>query len=169
MSLATLRSRLVLPARIACMLGTMLCLALTARHLVVQPEARAAEPLAAESAQPWAVVRRAAPDSLAATVAARDLFRATRAPAAIRFDPRASQQPAVPIAVPPRPAFVLAGILSGNETAALVDGIPGAESTRLVRAGERFGDYVIRSILNQQVVIAGRDTTWTLRVRTRFP
>jgi hypothetical protein len=62
----------------------------------------------------------------------------------------------------------LAGIMMGAEPAALVDGLPGTEGTRVLRTGEHVGDFVVRQIAPDRVVIVGRDTTWTLRVRTRF-
>lgn len=106
-------------------------------------------------------------DSLARAIAARDPFRASRSPATVRFNPDAAAQGAPPPVVQ-RPILSLAGILMGAEPAALVDGLPGTEGTRVLRAGEHVGDFVVRQIAPDRVVIAGRDTTWTLRVRTRF-
>jgi len=108
------------------------------------------------------------PDSLARAIAVHDPFRAARAPASVRFDPEAGAPGAPPPFVAPRPTFTLAGIMMGAEPTALVDGLPGTEGTRVLRVGERVGDYVMRAIERDRVVIAGRDTTWTLRVRTRF-
>jgi hypothetical protein len=64
--------------------------------------------------------------------------------------------------------LTLAGIMMGSDPTALIDGIPGTEGTRVLRAGERVGDFVVRQIAPDRVVIASKDSTWTLRVRTRF-
>jgi hypothetical protein len=113
---------------------------------------------------------RVAPDSLARLIAGRNPFRASRAASVVRFDPRGTDNGGPPPQFdrPPRPQFVLAGILLGAEPAALIDGLPGAGATRVLRAGERFGEYHVRSITTDAVVIAGRDTTWTIRLRSRF-
>ena len=111
---------------------------------------------------------RVSADSIARSIAARNVFRAARAPASVRFDPRGADGNVHQPPAPPRPAPVVAGIMIGAEPAVLLEGIPGVEGTRVLRAGERVGDYLVRTITPERVVIASRDTTWTLRVRTRF-
>jgi hypothetical protein len=106
-------------------------------------------------------------DSLARVVASRDVFRLSRAPAAVRFDPRAPEGMVPQPPAPARPAPVVAGILSGSEPAVLLE-IPGIEGTKVLRAGERAGDYLVRSISPERVVVSSRDTTWTLKVRNQF-
>ena len=106
-------------------------------------------------------------DSLARLIAQRNVFRANRSAASARFDPHGPEGSAAPPPAP-RPAPVVAGILSSAEPAVLIEGIPGVEGTRVLRVGERVGDYVIRLITADRVVIAGRDTTWTLPIRSRF-
>jgi hypothetical protein len=129
----------------------------------------------AVSADPVAGLRRtgrshANPDSLARLISARNPFRASRAPALVAFDPRVSGMPGVPPTppAPPRPQLVLAGILLGPPHAALIEGLPGIEGARVMRAGERFGEYLLRAIASDHVLVAGRDTTWTLRLRNRY-
>jgi hypothetical protein len=114
---------------------------------------------------------RAVPDSLVRLVAALDVFRQARSSSTVPFDPRTTQGGGAPPPPPgpPHPTLALAGIIFGRHPAALVDGIPGSEGTRVIHAGERVGELLVRSIAREQVVIAGRDTVWTLRVRTPIP
>jgi hypothetical protein len=111
----------------------------------------------------------APPDSLARLVSGKNPFRASRSPAGVAFDPRAAAMlGSAPIPpAPARPPLSLAGLLLGDQPAALIEGLPGVEGARLMRLGERAGEYQVRSITNDRVVVAGRDTTWTLRLRTR--
>jgi len=112
---------------------------------------------------------RANRDSLAAFTASRNPFRADRRSASMPFDPAAGIPGAVAApSRPARPTPVLAGILLGDIPSALIDGIPGSEGTRLLRAGENAGPYRVRSIGNDMVVLQGPDTTWTLRLRRTF-
>jgi len=114
-------------------------------------------------------VEPARPDSIARLIATRNPFRLGRAPSSVPFDPRASLPGAPPMPPPvPRPPLTLAGLLLGPPHAALIEGLPGSDGARLMRAGERVGDYVLRSIATDHVVVAGRDTTWTLRLRNRY-
>jgi hypothetical protein len=157
-------------ARLLLGLGAAAALALAARFALASPE-RAIEPASVlETAPDPALPPRADSDSMARIIAGRDVFRASRASASVRYDSRAADQPALPPPqAPPRPALVLVGIVAGSEPAALLDGVPGSESTRVLRAGDRFGAYTLRSIAAGEVVIAGPDTTWTLRLRTPSP
>ncbi len=151
--------------------GTVLGLGLVAH-------AFAAAPIASGLAQErMAVPEQAAPagradaDSLARAIARRDPFRLSRSPAAVAFDPDAPASGGAPFQPPrlPRPPLALAGIVFGAEPVALIDGLPGVEGSRVMRVGERVGDFVMRAIAADHVVIAGPDTTWTLRVRSRYP
>lgn len=112
----------------------------------------------------------AAADSLARLVAAHDLFRQGRAPAAVPFDPRTSGgEGAPPLPATPRPTLSLAGILFGAQPAALVDGLPGSDGTRVLHVGEHVGDLLVRRVARDHVIIASPDTVWTLRVRSPIP
>jgi hypothetical protein len=115
-----------------------------------------------------AMAARGNPDSLAALITRRDPFRMSREPGAVPFNPDAAAD-APPPPRAPRPPLALAGIVLGAEPLALIDGLPGLEGSRVMRVGERAGDYVLRAITADRVVIAGPDTTWTLRVRSQYP
>jgi hypothetical protein len=106
------------------------------------------------------------PDSLARAVAARDIFRAGRRPAAVPFNAQTDDVNAPPRQAIQLPPLRLAGLLTGSDSTALLDGIPGSDATRVVRAGDRIGEFTVRSVTADRVVIAGRDTSWTLRLRT---
>lgn len=109
-------------------------------------------------------------DSLAGAIARRDPFRLARAPAAVPFNPDAPATPGIPLPPrPQRPALALVGLVLGAERAALIDGLPGVEGTRVLRVGERVGEYALRAIGAETAVIAGPDTVWTLRVRSPSP
>ncbi len=109
-----------------------------------------------------------AADSLAAVAAARDPFRLARASAPVPFDPAVSGDiPAPP--PPPRPPLRLVGIALGGDPAALIEGLPGIEGTRVLRVGEGVAGYTVRRIEEKHVRIAGPDTTWTLTVRGTEP
>jgi hypothetical protein len=111
------------------------------------------------------------PDSLATLAARRNPFRSSRSAATVAY--RASGEPEEPPAPepprPPRPALALAGIMGGADPAALIDGLPGEEGTRVLRVGERSGAYVLQSVGRDQAVVSGPDTVWTLRVRSHSP
>jgi hypothetical protein len=66
---------------------------------------------------------------------------------------------------PPKPVLSLVGLVSGIEPAAVVEGLPGVEGSRVVRVGDVFAGLRIKQIDSDRVVIVGMDTTWVLRVR----
>lgn len=112
---------------------------------------------------------RLLPDSLGHVTGGRDPFRVTRASSIARYDPRSDDRQASAAPGPARPALVLVGILIGTDSAALLDGVPGFETTRVVHAGEHLGTLLIRAISADEVTIMSPDTTWILRLRTHFP
>ncbi|HEY2805461.1 MAG TPA: hypothetical protein VGI92_06330 [Gemmatimonadales bacterium] len=152
------------------MATTFLSLATALRFAVAAPRPRSE---IAAAARPSAVASssgqqmNALPDSLAHIISNRDLFRASRTPAAVRFDPVNADRPNPSQPNPARPAFVLSGILFGEQPAALLDGVPGFESTRVLHVGEKFGAYQVRAITSDRVVISAPDTTWTLRLKAK--
>lgn len=107
-------------------------------------------------------------DSLIDVAAGRNPFRTSRSRATVAFDPSGQAGANQPPAAPPRPSPVLAGIMLGASPAALIDGIPGSEGTRLLRQGESFGSYRVRELATDRVVLEGPDTTWVLRLRRTF-
>jgi hypothetical protein len=60
---------------------------------------------------------------------------------------------------------VLTGIVWEREPAAVIEGLPGSNGPRVVRARETVGPLRVRRIEREQVLITGLDTMWTLRVR----
>jgi hypothetical protein len=118
-----------------------------------------AAPLVTELASRWAL------DSLGLIIVDHNPFRLTRSPSAIAYSPRPAE-PAYVEPPPPKPQLVLTGIVWGDEPNAVVEGIPGMEGPRLLRAGEAIATLRVRRITQHEVTIMGMDTTWVLRVRT---
>ncbi len=108
-------------------------------------------------------------DSLARAIAARNPFRLHRSPAAVAFDPSRADGAPPPAAPMSRPVIALAGVVLGAEPAALLDGLPGVEGTRLVRLGERVAGYVLRDVTVRAAVLRARDTTLVLLLRSPTP
>ena len=121
-----------------------------------------------------AVPRRSAPllagprsyavDSLSRAAVTRDVFRATRRPAAITYDP---QRAAAPLTVNqvPKPTLALLGLVGGEQATAVIEGFPGVEGARVVRVGDVVSGLKVKQIGSDRVTIVGMDTTWTLKVR----
>jgi hypothetical protein len=109
------------------------------------------------------------------SIAAGNPFRLDRVPAPLGFPrPGANPmgmgmgmppmpEPYVPPA-PPKPRLYVSGIV-GPPWQALLEGVPGHEGAVPVRAGTVVGDFRIRSVTRDQVVVVGADTTWRLPVR----
>lgn len=137
------------------------------RGAVPAPQGVADAPLAAPpAAAAWS---RATLQDAAGIVAARDPFRLDRRPADVRFvatlpgvGPPPSMAPPPP--PPERPNLAFVGIV-GPPWEALVEGFPGREGAVLVQAGERVGNYRVRSIRPDLVVVQGPDTTWRLTLK----
>lgn len=155
----------------ACLIaGTVVGAGAAARWTLALPAVTPASPYPAVSALRAATPRSfASPDSLARWIAGRDPFRADRRQAATAFEPaRAEGAPPPP---PPRarPNIVVAGVLLGNTPAAILEGLPGVDGSRLVSVGDRVGEIVVRAITGNRVVVANADTSWTLFVKGRAP
>lgn len=123
------------------------------------PPRRARAPIADET--------RADPDSLSRAITRRNPFRMDRGPAAVAFD--VSRTEGSTPAPSSRPTLAVSGVILGIRMAAIVEGLPGTQGPRLLSVGERFGEFVLRSASTERVVVATRDTTWTLPVRGRAP
>jgi len=104
-----------------------------------------------------------AADSLGQAVIGRDLFRSTRRPAAVAYDPGRPDVAAV--LLQPRPVLSLSGIVWGAMPEAVIEGLPGATGPRVVRTGDVVAQLTVKGIGLASVVIVGMDTTWTLTVR----
>lgn len=113
---------------------------------------------AAARAQP-----RVGQDSAAAALVRHAPFRAARKPAGIRYE--AQRQFAPPPAPVPKPALLLVGVVLGPVSSAVIEGFPGVEGSRVVRAGDVVGDLRVAGINEQGVRILGMDTVWVLTVR----
>jgi hypothetical protein len=128
-------------------------------HALAHPSVVGPAPLGAQAfvSQPYPG------DSLSLVIAGHDVFRATRAPAGVAYDPVAGNAPSPD--APPKPALTLVGIVAGHDPTALVEGFPGVEGSRVVRVGDVVAGLRVRSIDQATVRIAGLDTMWVLRVR----
>lgn len=107
----------------------------------------------------------AAVDSVTSVATARAPFRASRRVPTLRFDARVSPVALAASPSPPRPVLSVTGILWGPVPSAIVDGIPGVEGGRVVRAGDTINGVSVRSITRERVIARGYDTTWNLTVR----
>ncbi|MFQ5808421.1 MAG: hypothetical protein ACE5JM_02280 [Armatimonadota bacterium] len=102
-------------------------------------------------------------DSLTSVILDRNLFRLGRRPAVATTSAAEEPVPQGPVPVPRR--FQLLGIVAGRVPSAVVEGLPGATGARVVREGDRFGDYLVKRIREGRVDIVGIDTLWVLRLK----
>ncbi len=148
---------------------TLLAGADTVRMLLVSPLAAApAARVSGTGAAPAEVPISVNGDSVASRIAARNPFRAHRTPAAARYTADFAAGAPQPVR-PAQPAVTLAGIVLGAEPAALLDGLPGVEGTRVLHLGETVGGYTLRSLTTDRAVVVARDTTLILTMRNRLP
>jgi hypothetical protein len=105
-------------------------------------------------------------DSLISTMIARTPFRARRAPAAVAYDPvRRDGVRERTSVTEPRPQLVLTGIVWEEQPSVVIEGLPGVDGPSVLRRNDVVRGLKVRRIEREQVVIAGLDTVWTLRVR----
>lgn len=112
--------------------------------------------------------RQVPPESLAratAYVVANDPFRLSHQPATVAYSPALEGIAPPPVARPPRPNFVLRGIIGGPPWSAIVDGIPGRDGSTVLRKGDPVSAYFVRAVGRDTVTIKGADTTWQLTVK----
>jgi len=102
-------------------------------------------------------------DSLARLAVVRDVFRATRRPPSLAYDPQRAVAPPEPQV--PKPVLALLGIVAGAEATAVIEGFPGTDGARVVRVGDVLSGLRVKQIASDRVLIVGMDTTWMLRVR----
>lgn len=91
------------------------------------------------------------------TVPARALFRITRVPAPVPFDPR-GEAPEIPPAEP-KPMLVLVGVVLGPARAALVRGIPGLDGVQVITEGEEIGGVRVVRVEAAEAVLQWRADT----------
>jgi hypothetical protein len=69
-------------------------------------------------------------------------------------------RPSIPVF--PKPTLRLVGIVAGAHATAVIEGLPGARTARVVQQGDVIGPVTIGPITNAQVRVFGLDTTWVL-------
>ena len=104
-------------------------------------------------------------DSLVRLVERRAPFRARRRPATVPFDPRPAVQVSDGQQNSAKPVLTLSGVVWGSEPAAVVQGFPGVEGSKVVRRGDGFGGIRVTRIERDRVSLAGLDTSWSLRLK----
>jgi hypothetical protein len=149
-----------LPLAITALGGALLSVRFVARPIVpIEVDGRMAAETRPQAVSP--TVRMPA-DSVAAVVS-RDPFRIGRRPVLPAYDPlKLAEQQAPP---PPKPTFVLVGVLDGVTPSAVIEGFPGVDGSRVVRVGDVIAGFAVKGISAGRVIIAGMDTTWRLEVR----
>ncbi|NIM50774.1 MAG: hypothetical protein GTN78_24065 [Gemmatimonadales bacterium] len=155
---------MMLSARLAVWLLLMLGGVAAVRAVTgpVLPDARGVTTTAESNPVPDHSVQENA-DSLTAVIIDRNLFRLGRRPAVATSSAAEKPVPQGPVPAPRR--FHLLGIVAGRVPSAVVEGLPGATGARVVREGERFGDYLVKRIREGRVDIVGIDTLWVLRLK----
>lgn len=129
--------------------------------LVTTAIAQDAPPVVAAPAHRASVTRAALPRSpfrLDGTIPSR---RYGEAPVAL-----ANVQPEHPAAVY---AVVVKALVGGPPWAAIVSGLPGEPTDRVVRVGDRLGPVSIERISADAVHLATSDTSWVVRLPERRP
>lgn len=158
-----MNSRLTLPAAACAALLGFTALGWSLRWYAPVPE------MAAAAARPASrtLAIRVSRDSLSRVAVAAAAFRERRSLAQVAFDPAAPPGAAPPPpSGPPKPVPQLVGIAWSAEPAALLDGVPGMEGSRMMHRGDTAGGLKLRRITPGEVVVTGFDTTWTLPVRS---
>ncbi len=117
----------------------------------------------AAATSPFPASTRYAAESLGGIVVTQDVFRSDRRPADAVYDPARGASP--PATAPIKPALILTGIVWGPLREAVIEGLPGTDGPRVVRASDVVAGLTVKRIEAGQVVITGMDTTWTLKVR----
>ena len=149
-----------LPLSITALLGVVVSIRFVAQPIVpIVVEGQIGADTRPQTVRPTASIPA---DSVAAVVS-RDPFRIGRRPVLPAYDPlRLAEQQAPP---PPKPTFVLVGIVDGAAPSAVIEGFPGVDGSRVVRVGDVIAGFAVKRISAGRVIIAGADTTWRLEVR----
>ena len=96
---------------------------------------------------------------------ARPLFRRTRKPARLAFDPdRAAGEVAMEPSEP-RPQLSLSGIVWSPRPIAVLEGLPNITGSTVMRTGDRTAGVWVKRIGRESVTLEGFDTTWVLKLR----
>lgn len=108
---------------------------------------------------------RYAAESLGRRTIERDPFRTARSPADVAYDPVRLASAGAPVAGPPKPALVLTGIVWATSPEAVLEGLPGVNSARVLRVGDVVTGLTVKRIEHGRVTVVGMDTVWVLTVR----
>lgn len=111
-----------------------------------------------------AVIRYPA-DSLSRRLIGRDPFRVVRRASDVVYDPLRAASIGVAAPAAPKPVLLLTGIVWGATPQAVVEGLPGVDRPRVLRAGDVVAGVAIRRIEPDRVTVVGMDTVWVLTVR----
>lgn len=105
----------------------------------------------------------------AALVIERNPFRVDRRPADAAFslqpDKGTRTTRSAPEPPPSRPDLALAGVIGGPPWHAVLEGVPGQRTGRLVGPGDRLGDLRVLAVRHDTAIVAGFDTTWVLTLK----
>jgi len=105
-------------------------------------------------------------DSLRRLVLEGDVFRATRRPARVTYQPVAEAALHIGAApATPAPALHLRGIVWSSRPAALLEGIPGSAEAVVMEVGDNLAGFTVIEVMPDSVRVAGTDTTWTLTLK----
>jgi hypothetical protein len=106
-------------------------------------------------------------EALSELVIAGDPFRLSNDEADVRFVAGTEGGAAPPGAPPrgPRPALTLKAIVGGPPWQAVIDGLPGQQTSTVAHDGSVYGGLQVRRVSRDSVVIQGADTTWILTFR----
>ena len=104
-------------------------------------------------------------ESLGRRTIERDPFRTARSPSDVAYDPLRLASAGVAVMALPKPALVLTGIVWGASPEAVLEGLPGVNGARVLRAGDIVSGLLVKRIEHGRVTVVGMDTVWILTVR----
>ena len=90
-----------------------------------------------------------------------NVFRRDRSPAEAMAQPT----PSIPKPVIQRPHLELRGLMGGPPWEVLLEGMPGHQSSVLMRVGQSIGGIKLTAVNTGAVVLRGADTVWHLTLR----
>ena len=158
MILKVVRCSLILLTVIASFLAVQVLLSPPMKIVLPAPQSSAGSAVGGGSKQLYM--------ASAEELAARSPFRADRRASRTEFRPERVVEPQVPVVTAsPKPLLHVSGVVSGEQPAAIVEGIPGAEGSVVLRLGDAAAGIEATSIGRDTVVLAGLDTIWKLEVR----
>lgn len=149
--------------------ATLLLLGLAGVFLVVvvstHPLAQVSLPAAVSPVRSSEGVRVQLEEGSIARAVERPAFRADRRRSTANHDLSPGMMTTQTSPSPAKPTLSVSGIIWGLEPAAVVEGLPGTETSTVLRVGEGSGGLKVIRIGEDRVVVEGMDTTWRLTVR----